>query len=179
MSLFMADAASDCISCVLNTPLRFCALQPMRAGHMLCIGWGVRSPTYCLFACCCVTVLLPTRSVGFSFSLGSLVFWGSTVCVFMEPAAYTRRRIYRYVGISGHGHCGISSAPLWLSPVSRSFAHLNYMQPDLFFIRPMLRDLTVADTISGFLIFFLIFGIFGMYRARIYGGCCLQATAKL
>ena len=77
-----------------------------------------------------------------------------TVRVFMEPAAYMRRQIYEYVVISGRGHCGISSATLWLSPVRGSFAHPKYMQPDILLIRLTLGDNPVADTISGFLIFF-------------------------
>ena len=89
-----------------------------------------------------------------------------------------RRRTYEYIFFFALG-TGISSAILWLSPVSRSFAHLNYMQADLLFIRLILRDCPVANTISGFLIFFGIFGICGMYCARIYGGCCLHATVNL
>ena len=99
--------------------------------------------------------------------------------VFMEAAAYRRRRSYEYLGISGPGHCGISSAALWTSPVSRSFAQLNYMRPDVLLIPLMLRDRPVADMISGFLIFLGILGIFGKYRARTYGASCMHAKANL
>ena len=57
----------------------------------------------------------------------------------------------------------ISSAALWLSPVSRSFAHLNYMRPNVLLLRLMMCDHPVAGMISGFLISFGIFRIFGKY----------------